>query len=225
MINLQPEAAARRTRQSLVAILGTPCLAHETFANVLEREACEKCIIAAEPTALPRELPATVRHRLLLVDAADRDFDKTLGELFELPQWEELSFAVALFNMMNGRSVERRAFMRGVSGFFYRQDSLAVVLKGVDALLHGEAWIRHQLLTEFTLGRKRNGSGAAQETAELTRRELDVLALIAAGASNEEIGDKLCISPHTVKSHVYNVFRKLQVPNRLQAALWAEKNL
>ena len=161
---------------------------------------------------------------MLLIDALDRDFEKELSGLFSLPEWDTMAFAVALFNMMNGRSIERRAFMRGVSGFFYRQDSLAVVLKGMDALLHGEAWIPHRLLTELTLGR-RNGSRAETDEANLTKRELDVLALIAGGASNEQIGDKLCISPHTVKTHVYNVFKKLQVPNRLQAALWAEKNL
>jgi LuxR family transcriptional regulator of csgAB operon len=45
------------------------------------------------------------------------------------------------------------------------------------------------------------------------------------GATNEEIGAKLCISTNTVKTHVYNIFHKIKVPNRLQAALWAAKNL
>jgi LuxR family transcriptional regulator, positive regulator of biofilm formation len=224
MINLQPEGPARRIRQSLVVILGSPCLFYESLAWLFEKEVAEKCILVPDPGALAREVRTTARRRLLLIDALDRDFEKELGELFALPDWDALSFAVALFNMMNGRSIERRAFMRGVSGFFYRQDSLAVVLKGIDALLQGEAWIPHRLLTELTLGR-RNGARPEQEETSLTKRELDVLALIAGGASNEQIGDKLCISPHTVKTHVYNVFKKLQVPNRLQAALWAEKNL
>jgi DNA-binding CsgD family transcriptional regulator len=48
---------------------------------------------------------------------------------------------------------------------------------------------------------------------------------VAIGATNEEIGDKLCISPHTVKTHLYNIFKKINVPNRIQATLWAAKNL
>ncbi len=224
MINLQPEGPARKTRQSLVVILGSPCLFYESLAWILEKEVCEKCLIVAEPGSLAREMRSAARHRILLIDALDRDFEKALAELVSLPEWETLAFAVALFNMMNGHSIERRAFLRGVSGFFYRQDTLAVMLKGVDAMLHGEAWIPHRLLTELTLGR-RNGSHAPRAEAGLTKRELDVLALIAGGASNEQIGDKLCISPHTVKTHIYNVFKQLQVPNRLQAALWAEKNL
>jgi len=59
----------------------------------------------------------------------------------------------------------------------------------------------------------------------LTQREIEILALVAVGARNEEVADELCISPHTVKSHLHNIFKKIDVPNRLQAALWAAKNL
>ncbi len=59
----------------------------------------------------------------------------------------------------------------------------------------------------------------------LTPRQIEILALVAVGATNEQIADKLCISPQTVKSHLYNIFKKINVPNRVQAALWAAKNL
>ena len=49
--------------------------------------------------------------------------------------------------------------------------------------------------------------------------------MVAVGVKNEEIADRLCISPHTVKTHIYNIFKKIGVPNRLQAALWAAQNL
>lgn len=59
----------------------------------------------------------------------------------------------------------------------------------------------------------------------LNHREIEILAMVAVGASNKEIANKLCISPHTVKTHIYNIFKKIKVPNRLQAALWAATNL
>jgi DNA-binding CsgD family transcriptional regulator len=52
-----------------------------------------------------------------------------------------------------------------------------------------------------------------------------VLLFIASGISNTEIADNLNISRNTVKTHLYNIYNKIRVPNRLQAALWAAKNL
>ena len=59
---------------------------------------------------------------------------------------------------------------------------------------------------------------------DLTGRELEVLRLMADGASNSEISEMLHISPHTVKSHVIHIFNKLNVNDRTQAAVWAVKN-
>lgn len=59
---------------------------------------------------------------------------------------------------------------------------------------------------------------------DLTGRELEVLRLVADGASNSEISEMLCISPHTVKSHVIHIFNKLNVNDRTQAAVWAVRN-
>ena len=61
----------------------------------------------------------------------------------------------------------------------------------------------------------------ANETLEsLTKRELEILQLVAEGLSNDEIGKKLFISAKTVKTHLGNIFDKLQVNNRFKAALW-----
>jgi LuxR family transcriptional regulator of csgAB operon len=49
--------------------------------------------------------------------------------------------------------------------------------------------------------------------------------MVASGASNGEIADALNISYHTVKTHLNNIYKKIDTPNRFQAALWATKNL
>jgi LuxR family transcriptional regulator of csgAB operon len=66
---------------------------------------------------------------------------------------------------------------------------------------------------------------AIENSAALTRREVEILALLGIGSSNDEIAEKLYISSNTVKTHLYRVFRKIKVPNRFQAALWAARNL
>lgn len=59
---------------------------------------------------------------------------------------------------------------------------------------------------------------------DLTAREIEVLRLIAKGATNTEISNILSISPHTVKSHVVHIFNKLGVNDRTQAAVWATRH-
>ena len=59
----------------------------------------------------------------------------------------------------------------------------------------------------------------------MTDRETEILSLTASGATNTEIAEKLFISPHTVKSHLYNIYKKIKVSTRLEAAIWAAKNL
>ena len=75
------------------------------------------------------------------------------------------------------------------------------------------------------MGERTKDTSTKQDDAMLTSREMEILAMISMGAKNEEIAEKLCISPNTVKTHIYNIFKKIGVPNRLQAALWAAKNL
>jgi ATP/maltotriose-dependent transcriptional regulator MalT len=57
----------------------------------------------------------------------------------------------------------------------------------------------------------------------LSEREVEVLSWLASGASNREIGQRLYITENTVKRHVYNIFGKLNVRNRTQAALQAQR--
>lgn len=63
------------------------------------------------------------------------------------------------------------------------------------------------------------------DTSDLTVREKEILDHIARGASNRDIAEALFISTHTVKTHLHNIFKKINVKGRLQAALWAADNL
>ena len=59
--------------------------------------------------------------------------------------------------------------------------------------------------------------------AKLTRREKEILIAIAAGATNSEIAAEYFISLNTVKSHIFNIYRKIEVKNRLEATLWVAR--
>ena len=132
---------------------------------------------------------------------------------------------IALFNVDPSLGIEEEAVVRGVKGIFYEQDPVDRLPKGVSAILDGELWVSREIMSKYILKYKGQSGFPKGDATGLTRREMEILVMVAAGAKNEEIADKLCISPHTVKTHIYNIFRKIDVPNRLQAALWAAKNL
>ncbi|MCG6974392.1 MAG: LuxR C-terminal-related transcriptional regulator [Desulfobacterales bacterium] len=64
-----------------------------------------------------------------------------------------------------------------------------------------------------------------KKNGNLTLGEREILALVASGYNNKTISDKLRISPHTVKTYICNIYKKINTNNRFQAALWAIKNL
>jgi two-component system nitrate/nitrite response regulator NarL len=82
------------------------------------------------------------------------------------------------------------------------------------------------LLSEMTAGPRNEKAGEAEESSigKLTEREREILELIAAGTSNKEIGLNLHLTEKTVKHYVTNILQKLQVHNRVQAAILALKS-
>jgi len=102
----------------------------------------------------------------------------------------------------------------------------SVLIEAIRNVYNGQSYIQpnmtKELVREFnrvTLHEKDKGDGNS-----LTSREIEVLELIAEGMLNKEIARKLYISEKTVKNHVSNIFRKLNVSDRTQAAIYAFKH-
>ena len=112
------------------------------------------------------------------------------------------------------------AIKAGASGFIMKDTSPEEMLQAIREVHQGNPW----LSPEITRMLMRNN--ALQKSSHpfnklLTERELDVLKLLAQGLSDEEIATELVISKATVRFHVTNVFQKLQLKSRTQAALYA----
>ena len=163
--------------------------------------------------------------RIVLVDCLGKDPESILVELESFDKILASQDFVLLFNVSPGLRIEEEAVMRGVRGFFYTDDSLDQFKKGIRAVLGGELWLSREIMTRFILEDRRPHRPFKTNASVLTRREIEILIMAASGATNTGIANELYISPHTVKSHLYNIYKKIKVTNRLEAAHWAAKNL
>ena len=114
------------------------------------------------------------------------------------------------------------AMRAGARGYVLKGADQAVMLRAIRAVANGESLfspeIAKRLVQYFATLQP---SVPADSFPELTAREHEILALIAQGDSNADIAQKLTISTKTVRNHVSNIFNKLQVADRTQAALRA----
>jgi DNA-binding NarL/FixJ family response regulator len=106
----------------------------------------------------------------------------------------------------------------GAAGYVLKDDTPDMLLQAIRAVARGEEWVSPSV-TRVLLTSVRHGD--EQPLAELTGREMEVLRLVANGRRNEDIAHTLVITEQTVKNHVRNIFRKLNVETRVEAALYA----
>ena len=115
----------------------------------------------------------------------------------------------------------------GARGYILKGIDFATLLRAIKAVHSGGLWIDKDLpsaedFEEIAQGQLQDVARISEDTdaiKTLTRREMEILRLVAEGLTNEEIGKKIFISEKTVKTHLTNIFDKLKVNNRFKAAL------
>jgi len=119
------------------------------------------------------------------------------------------------------------AILAGACGYLLKDASIQDVLKGIRAAAIGESLISPHIagkVLQHVRGTTPSTEAAATIRAELSDREIQVLKLIANGNDNSVIAGELHISPKTVKNHISNILMKLQIENRIQAAVYAVRS-
>lgn len=211
-----------------IFIVGPLNLQNEFLSYVINKEIGAKCSI------YDRELNAFAECQnldtgsgnskaLILIDTEDQSFEEILKRITTNGNFS--NGQIALFNLNKNAGVEKKALAKNIRGFFYKEDHFDVFLKGIHSIFSGEIWVSRKMLLQCVFESFNEKKSALEEKTALTSREIEILTLISMGSTNEEIADKMCISTNTVKTHLYNIFKKIKVENRLQAALWAASNL
>lgn len=156
--------------------------------------------------------------QLLLIDCqgiATEDLRDLVGEIHALDE----PLNAALLNAQQRSDHEDLLDWPCISGLFFTDTDQDQLIRGLECLLKGEYWVPRRLLHHF-LEKNRRAPSVKNSDIKLTKRERQILKLIKNGATNLDIAVALEVSEHTVKSHLYNVYKKIGVRNRLEASNW-----
>lgn len=110
-----------------------------------------------------------------------------------------------------------------INGYLSKNANVDELVKALSVISSGREYIQPELLPKVNAALIRK-NGDYEKMKQLTKREIEVLKLIAEGQSNREIGSFLKISERTVKNHISSIFQKIDVADRTQAAVFAIKN-
>jgi DNA-binding NarL/FixJ family response regulator len=165
--------------------------------------------------------------------AESDSFDLALVDL-GLPDMDGLEVAKTLIELCPGAKVlivtasnnpdmVLETMRLGLHGFLPKDTPLDVFIRSVGSALKGQMIIPHRLANVAAGALSEDERDARLRARQLTARELEILTMLAEGASSANIRERLVVSPNTVRTHIQNILSKLQVHSRLEAATFAVK--
>ncbi|PYS14143.1 MAG: DNA-binding response regulator [Acidobacteria bacterium] len=172
----------------------------------------------AEALALMQEHPDIVLLDLDLGNESGIDFLPQLIKPEEPPR-------VIIVTGVPDPELHLRAVRLGALGVVLKLDPPGFLVKAIRKVHGGEMWLNRPMIstvmTELIHARAKKMDSEALKIAELTVREREVIALVAEGMRNKQIGERLFISEKTVRHYLTSVFDKLGVADRLALMIYA----
>lgn len=165
-----------------------------------------------------------VKPDFLLLDYAffEKDLQKEILDItVSIPKIKIIIFGPAIDD-----GEEWALFKSGVSGCCHYDMKPEQIVYAIKAVQKGELWIRRSLtsymlqeLVEVTLEKDKIENAIHDLLTNLTKREYEIAMLVGRGESNKRIANRLDITERTVKAHLTEIFRKLQITDRIKLAL------
>lgn len=156
---------------------------------------------------------------LLDINMPNKNGLDTLKEIKE----SDLDIKVIMLTVHNETDYLMKAVEIGSNGYVLKDSGSAELIHAINTVMEGDSYIQPDMipmLNSKMVVRNKD----KEKIKELTRREMEVLVLVSEGMFNKEIADKLHISERTVKNHISSIFRKIDVADRTQAAVFAIRN-
>lgn len=149
--------------------------------------------------------------------------DKSGLEL--IPEIKKINKKIKILLLTVHKEIEYliEALDKGVNGYILKDSPSSELIKAINIIYNNEEYIQPELIP-FLNSALINIDEDKIKVKSLTKRELEVLIFVAKGNFNKDIAISLNISERTVKNHISNIFRKIDVEDRTQAAVFAIKN-
>lgn len=193
----------------------------EGLKNLLELDGDIQVIAEAVDGEDCLEKLQLVKPDVLLLDI---NMPKKNGlEVLKSLKSRQSKLKVLVLTVHNETEYLMKAVDIGVNGYVLKDSESAELKKAIFTVADGETYIQPSLIPALN-AKMIETNKDAEKIKSLTKRELDVLKLLAVGMFNKEVGKRLEISERTVKNHVSNIFKKLGVTDRTQAAVFAIRN-
>lgn len=207
-----------------VYVVGSQHLQNALLTEFLDKESIPALAVKAVAQVDEDQLCRAAQN-LFLVDIHSVDVNDVITQLLETDQRLECDILIGVFNVDDEDALTRLAGLPMVNGGFLHDCPQGLLTKGIKAIFEGELWFPRKVLQQYLVKSRAFNKTFARNEVNLTDREIEVLKVMATGAKNSEIAHVLNLSPHTIKTHIYNIFKKINASNRLQAVNWAQENL
>jgi DNA-binding NarL/FixJ family response regulator len=129
-----------------------------------------------------------------------------------------------LVTALTDPDIHRQAVQNGARGIVGKDRSPDTLFKAIQKVHEGELWIERRIVAEFVANATAGAGGHRARIESLTRRERDVVRLVAEGLKNKQIAERLAVADVTVRHHLTSIFAKLEVADRLSLLVFAFKN-
>jgi len=208
-----------------VKIIGNHFMQNELLASFINKKTGLNCVQQSN-IDMPFEAAKEYHDDIFfLLDAKGEKFFQLWESLNSETLPPEPNYMFAIFNLDPYSIDEIEAIKRSIRGVFYNTEPIEIIPKGLQAIIGGEMWYSRKVITQYLMSSKKHMIKPSDVSITLTDREKDILKKLVLGQSNTEIADNFLISYNTVKTHIYNIYKKINVDNRSQATLWAGDHL
>lgn len=196
-----------------------PTLYSSLLIDLLEKTSNEKIMVVdCEVLSTKGNQDDEVLVILDFKNQTDKKYKQYLSVITEY----KIKAKEILFNVTDENITKNIMRYPSVVGVFYEKDNVQIISEGVKKIIDGELWLSRKVTNDLISIYRSKQNGILTTSVSLTTREKEILQLLSFGSSNFDIASALFVSENTVKTHLHNVFKKLNVRNRLQAMIWAK---